>query len=144
MKEPELKCMICVSMRNKKDDDLAEACSYCKGDHPHINAKMLDTDNNSFMVKCPYCKNVHFHNDIGTHTCREYIYTIKPINVKGLVFSEYSTILCPLCSGIHNYDSLPKGIFQPECKGGILKIKWIEENFFHSTQRIATNRLNAI
>ena len=101
-------------------------------------------ETNQLIIKCPYCKNLHLHDEIGTYTCRDGLYTIKPAEVIAEIFSEYVLINCPLCHKPHYFDSIPINIFSPECNHGLLEIVDTIEKIYHSSQRIAKSRLEAI
>ena len=145
--QPEIPINPCDTCRFKeiaKYEALAKCCSKCPGDHPHINAT-LDIPSNQLIINCPYCGNIHIHDEVGVYTCDAFLYTIQPKKVIAWIHSAYISICCPFCCYRSTYDSIPPSPYFPICcEKGLIEIVDTVENIYHSTKRIATNRLASI
>jgi len=138
-------CDTCSVISMLKYEELAKTCENCKGDHPHINGTALDNFQ-KIVVECPYCGNMHIHDEPGVYTCGDLLYTVQPQKVIAVINSDYISIECPFCNTEEFCDTLPSpSIYFPTCcTQGLIQIVDTVENIYHSTKRIATNRLASI
>ncbi len=146
VKEPEIPINLCDTCKFKelsKHEELAKCCSNCTGDHPHINATL--TYNGKLMINCPYCENLHIHNEPGVYTCGEFLYTVQPKKIIAIIYLDYISVECPWCKKKEYFNSIPTSPYFPSCcQTEMLEIVDTVENIYHSTKRIAQNRLTSI